>query len=189
VARLDWINLKKEYMLGDYKSLREFSDLKGLKYNGNFMIKTKGWNDERVAIQLKRSCKIIEKTIEKISDKESDRNVRFLNMSDMATDAIEEYLKEKHYKQHVVKYKYYDCEGKPTKDELKAVKLSVADTKAFSNMMGSLERIQKGQRLAEGLDDKNNSDSLNKGNDNIKLLADLLNSPVKDRCVQDFEDE
>ena len=68
----------------------------------------------------------------------------------MALDAVEEYLKEKRFKTHVVKIKEY-CEGKPEEEYLDEVELETPDTKAFANMIESLNKIQKGQRLGEGL--------------------------------------
>ena len=105
------------------------------------------WSDKR----KKHKETIKEKTREKLSERDADRNLRYLEISDMALNAVEEYFKNKHYKKHVVKYKIYK-EGKPIKDELVNIELDVADTKALANMVTSLEKIQKGQRLSEGSD-------------------------------------
>jgi hypothetical protein len=151
MAHYNWEQLKKEYILGEFKSLNEFAELKGLKINGNFKKQTKGWADEKELWENQKSTKIINKTIEKVAEKEASRNMRFLNISDMALDAIEEYMKDKKYMKHIIKYKNY-VDGKADSEELVAELLDVPDTKAFANMITSLEKIQKGQRTAEGLD-------------------------------------
>ncbi|WP_244262333.1 hypothetical protein [Thermoanaerobacter wiegelii] len=58
---------KKEFILGDYESVRDFAAQKGIKYNGYFAEKTKGWAEEKRARQEQKQSKIIEKTIEKIA--------------------------------------------------------------------------------------------------------------------------
>lgn len=70
---------KKEFILGDYESVRDFAAQKGIKYNGYFAEKTKGWAEGKRARQEQKQSKIIEKTIEKIAKKEPDRNVAYPN--------------------------------------------------------------------------------------------------------------
>lgn len=151
MKRYNWESLKKDFITGPYTSLNEFASQKVLKVNGNFKKRTKGWSHEKELAENIKSTKIIEKTIEKVAEKDSDRNVKFLQISDMALDAIEEFLKEQHYKKHVIKYKRY-LEGKPQNEELIAETLDVADTKALINVITSLEKVQRGQRLSLGLD-------------------------------------
>jgi hypothetical protein len=132
MARINWEELKKEFILGDYKSLRVFADKKGLKYNGNFMKKTKGWSDEKVAKGLQKSCKIVERTIEKQINHEVDRNTRHLNMWDTLLDIVDEVMN-----------------GKDQHLQTKAGNINVY---AIEKLTSIVERAQKGQRLAEGLD-------------------------------------
>lgn len=157
MAKYDWITIKAKYIAGNYESLKVFAEKENINYDVLRRQASKWQNEKSQASHIKVT-KIVNKTIEKITTKIADRNARFLNISDMATEAIEEYLKGKHYKQHVIKYKYYDCEGKPNREELTSVVLDVADTKALSNMVSSLDKIQKGQRLAEGLDKQGEGD-------------------------------
>jgi tRNA A37 N6-isopentenylltransferase MiaA len=151
--KYDWDKIKVKYLSGSYKNLRDFAEKEKINYDV-LRRKASKWQVEKSQANHTKVTKIVTKTIEKIAEKEADRNARFLSMSDLAADAIEEYLKQKHYKKHVVKYKYYDCEGKPDSEQLEAVELDVADTKALSNIVSSLDKIQKGQRLALGLDKK-----------------------------------
>jgi phage terminase small subunit len=143
------------------------------------------WSKKRTEYKLNTNQKIREKS----SEGEVDRNLKYLEVSDRALNAVEEYFKNKHYKKHVIKYKIY-VDGKPIKDELVNIELDVADTKALANMVTSLEKIQKGQRLSEGLDKENNTvDIIKESNDRISTLASLINNPAPNRQIQDFEDE
>jgi transposase len=151
VAKYDWIAIKSEYKKGGI-SLRDLAK----KHNVSYSTLSKRawkekWDESRNQFGIKVESKVEEKLVSKKADKIIDRNAKLLSISDMATDVIQEYFKDKHYKRHVVKYKYYDYEGKPDREELTSVELSVADTKAFANMIGSLSKIQAGQRLAEGV--------------------------------------
>lgn len=150
----NWIKIRTEYETTN-TSYRKIS----AKYEVSFnTLQDRAKREEWVKLKKVAHDKITIQTRQKVISKIVDRNSRFLNISDMATDAIEEYLKDKHYKQHVIKYKYYDAEGKPDKEELTSVVLDVADTKALANMVSSLDKIQKGQRLAEGLDKQGEGD-------------------------------
>jgi hypothetical protein len=171
LSDVDWIKIKIDYESNN-TSYRKIA----IKYGVGFpalqrVAKRDNWVKCKKETQDKIETKVRQKTVSKIAEKISDRNARILDISDMATDAIEEYLREKHYKQHVIKYKYYDCEGKPNKEELQAVELLVADTKALSNIIASLDKIQKGQRLAEGVDNPSEQTNTNQLDDLVKIMA------------------
>ena len=179
MAKTNWEQLKRQYILGKDKTLKEFAERVGLNY-GYLRKKAIGWDKEKGTKREQKENKIIERTIEKVVEKESekelDRNQRFLNVSDMALDAIEEYFSEKHHKKHVVKYRYMNKDGKLEREELTSVLLDVADTKAMSNMVGSLEKVQKGHRLALGLDSKDKPP----GNPSVKPYVDALKGTVSE---------
>jgi tRNA A37 N6-isopentenylltransferase MiaA len=171
MARADWLKIKNDYLTKNFNYEKLAAKYGISRSSIEKRASKEKWRDDKNATCKKIESKVQEKTIEKVAEKVSDRNARILEISDLATDAIEEYLKEKHYKKHVVKYKYYDCEGKPNKEELKAVELSVADTKAFSNMIASLDKIQKGQRVAEGADKPAKQNNSNQLDDLVKIMA------------------
>ena len=75
MAKYNWKQLEKEYILSDYKSVKEFLENKNMKYNGNARDKTKGWTEKRVTKQEEKSNKTVEKTIEKESEKEAQQIV------------------------------------------------------------------------------------------------------------------
>jgi hypothetical protein len=151
MAKADWLSIRSEYESMDI-SQRKLAE----KYDVSYpTLRDRAKREEWISSKVKTRDKIVKKTLQKVATKIADRNAKLLNISDMATNAIQEYFKEKHYKQHVVKYKHYDREGKPDKEELTSVKLAVADTKGMANMIGSLSKIQTTQRLAEGINTAN----------------------------------
>lgn len=209
MARYNWDLLKAKYITGNYENLKIFAEKEKINYS---VLRQKAgkWQEEKLQCTNKKIAKIAIKTIEKIAEKEANRNAKHLMVQDLAFDAIEEYLRNKHFKKHIVKYKFYDKEGKADREELQSVELDVIDSRAFSNIISSLEKIQKGHRLAEGLDKEielqklaiehkklaileskqgNSDDAINKNNEHIKTLAELLNYPIDDRKIEDFNDE
>jgi hypothetical protein len=78
VARYNWEKLKKEFILGNYDSVRDYAAKNNIKYNGYFAKRTRGWADEKRAKQKQKESKIVDKTIEKIAEAESDRNATHL---------------------------------------------------------------------------------------------------------------
>jgi hypothetical protein len=55
--RINWIKIKVKFMTGNYKSLREFARKQGLSYNGNFIMRTRGWRIEKDAKEMQNRCK------------------------------------------------------------------------------------------------------------------------------------
>lgn len=47
MAKYDWKQLEKEYILSDYKSVSSFLKDKGIKSNGSTKKSTKGWKEKR----------------------------------------------------------------------------------------------------------------------------------------------
>lgn len=138
---IDWIELKRKYILGDYKSLKEFSDKENINY-GYLRKKAIGWEQERGTKEEQKSNKIIEKTIEKAAEKESDRNVRHIRIWDTILDKVEKVLGDE-------LTQYTDMFGKEHKT-------SLIQAGKLETMMKIIEKAQKGHRLAEGLDTGDN---------------------------------
>lgn len=132
MARINWEELKKDYLLGDYKSLNEFAKEKSLKVNGNFKKQTKGWTEEKELKENQKSTKIIEGTLKRQIDYEVDRNTRHLQLWDALLDLVDEVVN-----------------GKDQHLQTKAGNINVY---AMEKLTSIVERAQKGQRLAEGMD-------------------------------------
>ena len=76
VAKYDWKQLEKEYILSDYKSVSSFLKDKEIKSNGSTKNRTKGWKEKKVLKEDKKSAKVIEKVLEKESEKEADKIIQ-----------------------------------------------------------------------------------------------------------------
>jgi hypothetical protein len=139
VARYNWEELKKEFILGDYKSLREFAERKGLKYDsGNFRMRTKGWNKEKSTKEAQKRHEIIEKVVEKQVEREIDYNLKHLETWSKILDVVAEVVLGKD--QHLA---------------TKSGKINVYALEKLANVM---EKVQKGQRLALGLSEEERPD-------------------------------
>lgn len=89
MAKYDWKQLEKEYILSDYKSVRDFCKNKGISYNGNTQKQTKGWNENKEEKELQKSCKTVAKVIEKESEKEAQQIVDIKSIAnDLALNII-----------------------------------------------------------------------------------------------------
>ena len=88
MAKYDWKQLEKEYILGDYKSVSAFLKNKGIKNNGTNRKYTSGWKDKKRQKQDKNKTKIIEKVIEKESEKEAKKVVKVKDVADEILNKI-----------------------------------------------------------------------------------------------------
>jgi len=90
VAKYDWKQLEKEYVLSNYKSVSAFLKNKGIKATGNTNKQTKGWKNKKAKKEQKKSKKTIEKAIEKESEKEAQRIVDIKNIAnDLALKVVQ----------------------------------------------------------------------------------------------------
>ena len=141
MAKYNWKQLEKEYILSDYKSVSSFLKDKGINNNGTTRKHTSGWKDKKRQKEDKKATQIIEKVTEREIEKEVDINTRHLKLYDSFLNVLEGSFK------NPAEYMYL---GMPDYDKLK-------------KMVDILEKSQKGQRLAKGLDkEENNNENLNK---------------------------
>lgn len=141
MAKYDWKQLEKEYILSDCKSVSSFLKYKGINNNSYARNNTKGWKEKKRQNTDKKVTKTIQKITEKEIEKEVDINTRHLRLYDNFLDVLEGSFKNP---------SEYMFLGMPDYDKLK-------------KMIDILEKSQKGQRLAKGLDKENeNNENLNK---------------------------
>ena len=154
MAKYDWKQLEKEYILSEYKSVKEFLRSKDIKSTGNTNKQTKGWAGKKATKEQQKSNKIVEKVIEKEIEKEVDINTRHLKLYDSFLDVLEGSFK------NPAEYMYLEM---PDYDKLK-------------KMVDILEKAQKGQRLAKGLDkEENNNENLNKVEELLSKIKEEAN--------------
>lgn len=154
MAKYDWKQLEKEYILSEYKSVKEFLRSKDIKSTGNTNKQTKGWAEKKATKEQQKSNKIVEKVIEKEIEKEVDINTRHLKLYDSFLGVLEGSFK------NPAEYMYLEM---PDYDKLK-------------KMVDILEKAQKGQRLAKGLDkEENNNENLNKVEELLSKIKEEAN--------------
>ncbi len=76
MAKYDWKNLEKEYILGNYKSVSAFLKDKGIPNNGSTRKQTAGWKDKKKDKEDKIKTITVQKTIEKQSEVDSEKAVK-----------------------------------------------------------------------------------------------------------------
>lgn len=135
MAKYDWKQLEKEYILSDYKSVSSFLNDKGIKNNGTTRKNTSGWKEKKRQKEDKKATEIIQQTTEKEIKQEVDINTRHLELYNKFLDVLDSSFGNPE------QYMYL---GMPDYDKLK-------------KMVDILEKAQKGQRLAKGLDKEGNN--------------------------------
>ena len=151
MAKYDWKQLEKEYILSNYKSVTSFLNDKGIKQNGSTKKRTKGWKNKKVLKEDKKSTKTIEKVIEKESEKEAQQIIDIkLLANDLALKIIESkkelnmHLATNKKKTKKVKYDY-KC-NKPKEEiideEEKIVSyIDIIDRKGLKELTSALKDI------------------------------------------------
>lgn len=86
MAKYEWKKLKKDYILGDYKTITAFLKEKNIPNNGTIRKMTAGWKEEKRQKQDKINTKVVEKVIEKQAEKEANEIV---NINKVANNLLE----------------------------------------------------------------------------------------------------
>lgn len=151
MAKYDWKQLEKEYILGDYKSVSAFLKDKGIKRNGSTQQAVKGWNEKKVQKEIKKSSKTIEKVIEKESEKEAEEIVQVKDVANKlllkilnAYGELDKHIVTNKIKTKTVQYDY-EC-NKPSKEtteekEEKKSFISIIDRKGLKELTSALKDI------------------------------------------------
>ena len=157
MAKYDWKQLEKEYILSDFKSVSSFLKDKGIKQNGSTKNRTKGWKSKKVLKEDKKSTKIVEKVIEKESEKEAQKIV---DIKAIATDLALNIIKAN---SHLEKYLIM------TKKKTKKVEYDIWAKKPSKEEIEEEEDIE----IGEGIVDKQGLKQLASA---LKDLNDILNN-------------
>ena len=165
MAKYNWKQLEKEYILSDYKSVSAFLRDKGIEQNGNTYKNTKGWKSKKEEKEEKKSSKTIEKIIERESKKEAQQIVDIKSIAnDLALNII---------KANKETNLYIDNNGKEQK--------GLIDRKGLKQLTSALKDLN------EILTDKKENDFSNI-NQNIQNIAYLINNPKPVRTEDDINE-
>lgn len=167
MAKYDWKQLEKEYILSNYKSVSSFLKDKGISINGSTKKSTKGWKNKKVLKEEQKSTKVIEKVIEKESEKEANK---IIQVKDVANDLLSKIVQannelNKHLAKHKTKVKavVYDKKtSKPSKEvvtEQEEIKdyISIIDRKGLKELTSALKDLSDILGPKEDNDDEDNS--------------------------------
>lgn len=168
MAKYDWKQLEKEYILSDYKSVKEFLRGKDIKSTGNTNKQTKGWAEKKAIKEEQKSNKIVEKVIEKQSEKEANK---IIQVKDVANDLLSKIVQANNeLNMHIARNKRktktveydYKC-NKPSKEtineeeEIKSY-IDIIDRKGLKELTSALKDLN--DILTNKSKEENNGQSL-----------------------------
>ena len=123
MAKYDWKQLEKEYILGDYKSISAFLREKGISRNKTTNAQTKEWNIKKHQKDIKKTSKTIEKVTEKEAEREAEKIANIKSIAndlalniEKANKQLETYIVKNKKKIKKVKYDYKV--SKPSEEEI-----------------------------------------------------------------------
>ena len=151
MAKYDWKQLEKEFILSDYKSVSSFLKFKNINNNSYARNNTKGWKEKKRQNTDKKVTKIIEKVTENEAEKESKKIVQ---VKDIANDLLQKIAQannelDKHIVTNKIKTKTveydYKC-NKPKKEtieekEQKTSFMDIIDRKGLKELASALKDI------------------------------------------------
>ena len=180
MAKYDWKQLEKEYILSDYKSVSDFLKNKEIKNNGTTRKYTSGWKEKKRQKEDKKATKTIEKVTEKEAEKEAQQLVNIKSIANdlalniiKANNQLETYIVKNKKKTKKVKYDYKV--SKPSEEE-------ITEKEEIETMEGTIDR-QGLKLLASALKDLNeiigddketNKETLDKLDEVLKGLGGVV---------------
>lgn len=186
MAKYNWKQLEKEYILSDYKSVSSFLKNKGISINGSTKKSTKGWKNKKALKEEQKSTKIIEKTIEKEAEKEAQQiaDIKFianelaLNILKANTELNKHTAKSKTKTKTVI---YNPKALKPSKEVTKEIEevneyISIIDRQGLKMLTSALKDLN------EILTDKqgNNETDLNNAKEVLIKIKEVANNGQDD---------
>lgn len=172
MAKYDWKQLEREYILSDYKSVSTFLKNKGIKQNGSTKSRTKGWKNKKVQKEEQKSTKVIEKVLEKEIEKEANKIIQVKDVANdllskivQANNELNMHIARNKKKTKTVEYNYDMC--KPSKETIKEEEeiksyIDIIDRKGLKELTSALKDLNdiltnkneegnNGQSLAEAI--------------------------------------
>ena len=167
MAKYDWKQLEKEYILSEYKSVKEFLRSRDIKSTGNTNKQTKGWAEKKATKEQQKSNKIVEKVIEKQSEKEANK---IIQVKDVANDLLSKIVQANNeLNMHIARNKRktktveydYKC-NKPSKETINEEEeitsyIDIIDRKGLKELTSALKDLSDILDPKEDDDEKDNS--------------------------------
>lgn len=152
MARYDWKQLEKEYILSEQKSVSAFLKEKNIKNNGTTRKHTSGWKDKKRQVEDRKATRTIEKTIEKEAELGAQQIVNIKSIAnELALQVIQASTElNKHLARNKTKNKtiVYDYKTNKPKKEI------VEETEEIKSYIDIIDR-QGLKQLTSALKDLN----------------------------------
>lgn len=134
----NWEELRQEFILGEYKNLREFADKMNIKYNSDLRKHASGWRTDRQTVERQTTDKIVTQTINKTAKRISDQiSLSKARQYEIATKLLEAAAKiledDEQFFRHIVKIRTGYGPGE-FDEKIITEKAEAANTKALTNV-------------------------------------------------------
>lgn len=179
MAKYDWEQLEREFIVSEFKSVSKFLKEKGITQNGNTKKYTKGWKDKKGQKEYQKSTKIIEKITEKQINEEVEKALKTKDLANELMYKIQESMLE--LNKYIVKSTHkkrtitYDKDVKKPKEENIEEKESISEFISIIDRKGLKELTSALKDLNEILNNQNNNNS------SEKSLADIIQEAYKNK--------
>lgn len=180
MAKYDWKQLEKEYILSDYKSVSDFLKNKGINNNSYARNNTKGWKEKKRQNTDIKVTKTIEKVTEKQSEKEAQQIVDIKSIAnDLALNIIkanrqlEIYIVKNKRKTKKVKYDYKvskPSEEETTEEESLECMEGIIDRQGLKMLASALKDLNE----IIGNDEETDKETLDKLDEVLKGLGGVI---------------
>lgn len=180
MAKYDWKQLEKEYILGDYKSISAFLREKGISRNKTTNAQTKEWNIKKHQKDIEKTSKTIEKVTEKEAEREAEKIANIKSIAndlalniEKANKQLETYIVKNKKKIKKVKYDYKV--SKPNEEEI-IEKEEIETTEGIIDRQGlkMLASALKDLNEIIGDDKETNKETLDKLDEVLKGLGGVV---------------
>lgn len=179
MAKYDWKQLEKEYILSDYKSVSAFLKDKNINNNGTTRKYTSGWKNKKRQKEDEKATKTINKTIEKESEKEAQQIVDIKSIAnDLALNIIQA---NKELNRHIAKSKKKTKKVKYDPKALKPSEEIIEETEEIKDYISIIDR-QGLKMLTSALKDLNeilNKSESESKEDKINKYLSALEGVIK----------
>ena len=209
---VSWVEIEHEYVTDISRKPCSLEDLAGKFSVSVKTIQQHCQDEEWVKKRIEYRKSIGQKALEKSSDADADRIARLLSIADKAADKaeqalgeLEQYVVKDKKKVRTVEYKDNTAIGKPTKeiiDETEHINIAngPVDRLGLSQVTAALKNIKELYALPVEMEDKKykaefdkkraevRDDSAEQILANMQTIADILQNPVANRSIDDFEE-
>lgn len=182
MAKYDWKQLEKEYILSNYKSVSAFLRGKGIKTNSSNRKQTVGWKEKRDKNVAEKGQKTIKKVTEKESEKEAQQ---IIDIKSIANDLALNIIKaNKEVNKHIAKSKKkikkvkYDSKAlKPSEETIEEIEeikdyISIIDRQGLKMLASALKDLNE---ILIDKQESNNKD-LNNAKEILVKIKEVANN-------------